>query len=87
MLTVCYLERRKSYGTTQADEGVDRKQKAFLLVGTCEENQHPEIHGGQGKPIGTAEVLHCSARVRLRKRINTENFFSPRTHTYFLTHH
>ena len=42
---LCYLERGQCHGPTQTDEGVDGKQEALLLVGTSEENQHPEVHG------------------------------------------
>lgn len=86
VLTLCYLERGKSHGATQADEGVDGKEKALLLVGTGEENQHPEVHGRQGEPIGTAEVLNCREQVKRLTRDHTAFFSSTHTNTHF-THH
>lgn len=42
-------------------------------MGLAEENQHPEVHGSQGQPVGTAQILNWKKQ-KLSKGVMQELF-------------
>lgn len=56
--TGIYLKSRESHSPRETDEGVDGEEESLLFVGLAEENQDPDVHGSQGQPVGTAQILN-----------------------------